>query len=156
MNPRPDPDGTGKLERAYLEHRRAHPEVYTELVRLTRRLARRGHRRLGVGMLWEVLRWQILDRTDAGELAEQGPLLNNNHRAFYAREIMATEPGLAGIFETRRQGVPAHVVPPDEQPPAIGSGRRPAPLPVREDADGALALDLGAETFAAPEPEGWT
>lgn len=84
------------FERFHMEN----PKVYDTLVMLARRW--RGRKgplaTCGIGMLFEVARW-YLDLETVGE-----PLkLNNNYRAFYARLIMGREPGLAGIFSTRRQ-----------------------------------------------------
>lgn len=71
------------------------PHVYDNLVRMARDLVARGHQRVGVGMLFEVLRWSSM-RTDS-----EAWKLNNNYRSHYARLIMATEDDLAGVFETR-------------------------------------------------------
>lgn len=76
----------------------ANPAVYAELVRLARDLVAQGHRRLGIGMLWEVLRWQQMLTVDRGDSAYQ---LNDHYRSRYARLIMATEADLAGTFEVR-------------------------------------------------------
>jgi hypothetical protein len=76
-----------------------HPEVYERLVALCRHARSRGRRRIGIGMLWEVLRWErILDGLpDPGEDRK----LNDHYRSRYARLIMEREPDLKGIFETR-------------------------------------------------------
>lgn len=75
----------------------AHPEVYAELVELARTARRAGRSRIGIGMLWEVLRWE---RTLRG-VEEGGFKLNDHFRSRYARLLMEREPDLAGIFETR-------------------------------------------------------
>lgn len=73
------------------------PHVYEDLVRLARQLAARGHRRIGMQMLFEVLRWErMLDTVDAS-----GFRLNNNYASRYARAIMDNEPDLRGVFEVR-------------------------------------------------------
>ncbi len=82
-----------------------HPEVYDELVDLAyqaRRVA--GRRRIGIGMLFEVLRWEW---TLAGlpDDAEEFKL-NNNYRSRYARLIMANNPDLDGLFELRELKTP--------------------------------------------------
>jgi hypothetical protein len=76
----------------------AHPEVYDELVALARDAVRAGRSRIGVGMLWEVLRW---NRTLRGVEDPSGFKLNDHYRSRYARLIMEREHDLAGIFEVR-------------------------------------------------------
>jgi hypothetical protein len=73
----------------------ANPEVYRSLVRLARQAAARGHRRIGIGMLFEVLRWE-----HALQTSEEFKL-NNSYRSRYVRLIEANEADLRGLFETR-------------------------------------------------------
>jgi len=81
-----------------------HPEVYDELVVLAYRAYGAGRRRIGIGMLFEVLRWEW---TLAGlpDAAEQWKL-NNNYRSRYARLIMVDHPQLDGLFEVRELQTP--------------------------------------------------
>lgn len=76
----------------------ANPWVYEALRRLALDLVRRGRGRIGVKMLFEVLRWHYwrstLDATSDFKL-------NNNYHSRYARMLMAHEPLLADAFETR-------------------------------------------------------
>lgn len=74
-----------------------HPEVYINLVKLARDLKARGHAKGGIGMLWEVLRWQWFMTRDADEDFK----LNNNYRSHYARFIMDNEADLKGFFDLR-------------------------------------------------------
>ena len=90
------PDGM-TIEEAFWRFHEANPHVYDELVMLVRRAQRRGVRKLGIGMLFEVLRWRHALRTGGDEFK-----LNNNYRSYYSRLMMIREPGLEGIFETRR------------------------------------------------------
>jgi hypothetical protein len=72
------------------------PHVYADLVMLARRAQRRGNSRIGIGMLFELVRWR------RGYVSTgTGFLLNNNFRSRYARLISEQEPDLAGMFETR-------------------------------------------------------
>jgi hypothetical protein len=86
------------IEAAFWEFHAANPHVYDRLVHLTRQLADRGRRKIGIGMLFEVLRWHHLSTVGDAD----GFKLNNNYRALYARLIMHHEPDLDGIFELRR------------------------------------------------------
>jgi len=74
------------------------PWVYDLLVNQARYLRFRGHQRVGIGMLFEVLRWKQMMTTDDPHSEFK---LNNNYRSHYARLIMANEPDLVGIFELR-------------------------------------------------------
>lgn len=75
----------------------ANPHVYDHLVRLARQGKRSGAARLGIGQLFEVLRWRYMLATRGDEFK-----LNNDYRAPYARLIMEREPDLDGVFELRR------------------------------------------------------
>ena len=83
------------IDRAFNAFRRANPHVEVELVRLTRELQGKGVERVGMKMLFEVLRWSAL-RTTGDDFR-----LNNNYTARFARRIMARYPDLAGVYETR-------------------------------------------------------
>ena len=77
----------------------ANPSVYIELVKLAKNFKDRGHRKIGIGMLWEVLRWQrAMATTDPNG---DDWKLNNNFRSRYARAIMHNEPELTAFFEIR-------------------------------------------------------
>lgn len=88
----------GTIEQSFRAFHAANPHVYDRLVELARKWrAKRGSDRLGIGMLFERLRWDLAMQTTGEPLK-----LNNNYRALYARKIMRSEPDLANIFETRR------------------------------------------------------
>lgn len=86
------------LEQRFRDFHEKNPHVYHALVRLARQLLSKGHRRLGIGMLYEVLRWEH-------KLATQDPhsnyKLSDNYRSRYARLIMKQEPDLKGVFSTK-------------------------------------------------------
>lgn len=85
------------IDRHFRTFHENNPEVYVELVRLARQLHGRGHDRIGIGMLFEVIRWKRhLETVDVS-----GFKLNNNYRSRYARLIMEQEPDLFGVFELR-------------------------------------------------------
>lgn len=86
------------IETNFRQFHLENPDVYKELVRLAREALKMGHRKIGIGLLWEVMRWnltiKIIDkRSDF--------LLNNNYRSRYARLIMEQEEDLRNIFEIR-------------------------------------------------------
>jgi hypothetical protein len=76
----------------------ANPQVYKALVTLARKAKARGKTRVGIKALVEVVRWELSLET-AGDFEFK---VNNSHAPHFARLIMAQEPDLAGIFETRR------------------------------------------------------
>jgi hypothetical protein len=90
--------GSDEIAAGFLDFHDRNPDVYDMLVTLCRRAKSRGVTRIGVKRLWEVLRWELSLTRDPQENYD----LNNNYTARYSRLIMALEPDLAGIFETRR------------------------------------------------------
>jgi DNA-directed RNA polymerase specialized sigma24 family protein len=87
------------IEASFQAFHQANPWVYRALVQLARDLRSRGRRRIGIGMLFEVLRWQW--QTSTFDVHSDFKL-NNNYRSRYARMIMENEPELADAFEVRR------------------------------------------------------
>lgn len=73
--------------------------VYIELRRLALKGVRAGRKRLGIKMLFEVLRWNRMIKTKdpAGDEFK----LNNNYHSRYARLLMDRVPDLAGVFNLR-------------------------------------------------------
>lgn len=94
----------GNLANAFREFDDANPEVYESLKGLCDNwLNRRGDEPVGIGMLWEVMRWNMALRTQGADPYK----LNNNHRAFYARKLMAHNAKYKGLFSTRGRAVSA-------------------------------------------------
>lgn len=86
-----------RAERFEVFHRE-NPAVYAVMVSLARQwVARTGRDRVGIAALFERARWEIALVT-----GDPDHKINNDYRAYYARLIMAQEPGLAGLFEVRR------------------------------------------------------
>lgn len=86
------------LQQAFDDFHRRNPHVYVALVRMARTVKAAGRERVGIGMLFEVLRWDYLVNTSH---SVDDFKLNNNHRSRYARLIMEQERDLADFFETR-------------------------------------------------------
>ena len=78
---------------------RVNPLVYDILVTKARQASKKGFERIGIKMLWEVMRWEIKMRTV--DPSQDEFKLNNNYHSYYARLIMFQEPDLKGIFELR-------------------------------------------------------
>lgn len=75
------------------------PGVYDCLVNLARQvMSRNANRKIGVAMLYEVLRWNFYLTTDSKEEYK----LPNEFRACYSRKIMEQEQDLKGCFHIRK------------------------------------------------------
>lgn len=87
----------------FADFHQRNPSVYAALVELARAMRARGHVRGGIGMLYEVVRWQRSMQTvdDSADWK-----LNNNYRSHYARLIMREEADLDGFFELRELRAP--------------------------------------------------
>lgn len=84
------------IDEKFAQFHAENPHIYRALCALARGALARGKRRIGIGALWERMRWDMwLDSTEAD------PKLNNDYRSRYARLMMASEPDLAGVFEIR-------------------------------------------------------
>ena len=94
-----DESEPSRIDREWLAFHEANPHVYEALVRFAREAAaRRTH--FGIGMLWERLRWYT--SIEAHDQSQSEWELNNNFRSRYSRLLMAREPDLEGLFETRK------------------------------------------------------
>lgn len=85
------------LMEQFVAFHNANPHVYAELRRLALELRAKGHRRAGIQMLFEQMRWQWYQRTTD----VSGFKMNNSYGAYYARMLMERESELAGFFATR-------------------------------------------------------
>ncbi len=74
----------------------ANRHFYPLFVRFTLQLADRGHRNIGVALIFERIRWESMIRTVGEEWK-----LNNNYRSIYARRFMRDYPHLDGLFRLR-------------------------------------------------------
>ena len=95
----PEPKEVGIYAR-FLKFHSNNPEVYNNLVRLARefRAGNNSNRKMGIAMLFEVLRWNYYLNVDMGEEEFK---LSNDFRAPYARLIMERESDLADAFNTK-------------------------------------------------------
>ncbi|MEU0722892.1 hypothetical protein [Streptomyces sp. NPDC006140] len=75
---------------------RLNPWVLRALERLTADYLERGATRVGIGMLFEVLRWRYATVTEGDEFR-----LNNNFRSRYVRLLIERHPQWAHVFEVR-------------------------------------------------------
>jgi hypothetical protein len=87
------------LEARFQTFHAEHPEVYDKLRDLALDLVHRGWTHLGIGMLWETLRYHSMLGARPGEDSYR---LNDHHRSRYVRLLVDQEPELAEVFELRR------------------------------------------------------
>lgn len=80
----------------YKEWDAANPQFYPLFCRFTEQLLNRGHRNIGVALIFERIRWESMIRTE-GEPFK----LNNNYRSIYARRFMRDFPAYEGCFRLR-------------------------------------------------------
>lgn len=80
----------------FVRFHNANPWVYDRLVALASRLADAGHKRVGIAMLFEVLRydWSVSTR----DINSDGFKLSNNYKTPYARLIASRKPELSELF----------------------------------------------------------
>ena len=87
------------IQEAFENFHSLNPWVADELRRMALDLVRAGHQRIGLKMLFEVLRWRYMrGTTDPGSEFK----LNNNYASRYARLLEATTPELEGRFQMRK------------------------------------------------------
>lgn len=89
-----DPDATLTIQQKFEVFHRLNPWVYGALEVLAADYMTH-RRRIGIGMLFEVLRWQY------GRTVGDDFKLNNNFRSRYVRLLIAHHPEWADAFETR-------------------------------------------------------
>jgi len=85
------------FDERFAEFHEQNPLVYQELLRLARQAKDIGIRKLGIRMLWEVMRWNFLIRTARPDGDFK---LNDHYHSRYAR-MLNEEPDLKGSFELR-------------------------------------------------------
>jgi hypothetical protein len=88
------------IQQAFEAFHSENPEIYDELVALAREAQAEGATRIGIRMLWEVMRWRRKAYLKA-DPSQAHYRLNDHYHSRYARLIMEREPDLEGIFEAR-------------------------------------------------------
>ncbi|WP_308013806.1 hypothetical protein [Streptantibioticus parmotrematis] len=91
----PDEQGVS-IQQQFEEFHRLNPWVLRALESLTADYLDRGARRVGIGMLFEVLRWRYAAATEGDDFR-----LNNNFRSRYVRLLIQRHPTWAAVFEVR-------------------------------------------------------
>lgn len=69
------------------------PHVYVLFAGFARTALTSGRKRFGIAAIWERMRWEMAFSTTEKEFK-----ISNNHRAYYARKIMAAHKDFHGFF----------------------------------------------------------
>lgn len=85
-----------KAEHRFRVFHYENPKVYRRLVELAYQAKNRGKTKIGIGMLFEILRWEYFLETNDPDFK-----LNNNYRSRYSRLIIESEPELENMFNLR-------------------------------------------------------
>lgn len=102
----PDRKRFTTIQARFEEFDRLNPQVRAKLVEMARELVRNGHKKIGMAMLYEVLRWHYLKAIGPVTADSSGYKLNDNYTSRYARKIMETCDDLKAVFETRTLHTP--------------------------------------------------
>jgi len=76
----------------------ANPWLLPKLAEMSLELKQLNHARYSINGIFEALRWETRHSTN-----DLGLKVNNNHRAFAARDLMQLHPELNGFFQLREQ-----------------------------------------------------
>ena len=93
-------DFTQPVTRAekFEEFHKSNPHVLTNLEALADKLIRRGQKHIGIGYLFEILRYETFMVTVD---PESDLKLNNNHRSRYARLLLERHPEWSEVISVR-------------------------------------------------------
>lgn len=83
-------------QQKFEEYHRQNPHVLDALIRMTDQAVAKGHKRLGIELLFNVLRWESMISTVGDEYK-----MNNNYKSRYVRLIEEVRPDLVGVFNKR-------------------------------------------------------
>ena len=86
------------IEEQFNAFHETNPVVLDELIELADELLLHGYNRGSMKMLFEVLRWERMLKTDDPSSEFK---LNNNYTSHYARLVARTHPRFEEFFETR-------------------------------------------------------
>ena len=90
-------DKNASIQQRFEAFHKANPRVYQELYKLASLMKGKGHKRIGMQMLIEKLRWEWYETTTNTD----GFKINNDYAAHYSRLLMQEKPELAGLFSVR-------------------------------------------------------
>lgn len=86
-----------KLQQKFEKYHKENPQVLEALIRMTDQAIAKGHNRLGMDLLFNVLRWESMIATTGDDYK-----INNSYSSRYVRLIEQIRPDLIGVFEKRQ------------------------------------------------------
>ena len=92
----PDDDHTKTPQEKFDEYHRQNPHVLDALIRMTDQAIAQGHKRIGIALIYNALRWESMIATTGDEYK-----LNSNYQPRYVRLIEEVRPDLIGVFQKR-------------------------------------------------------
>ena len=87
------------LKARFEEFDTANPHIWELLVKFSMEAKESGLKTFSISLLIERIRWELQVVSKFHDAYK----INNNHRAFYARKLMAEYPELNGFFRIRKQ-----------------------------------------------------
>ena len=81
------------------EFRAQNPHVWAAFVELTVEMLAVGHRKLGVELIFNVIRWKTMLKS----VDDTGFKLNSNYKTEFSRMFMAEYPQYGAVFNTREE-----------------------------------------------------
>lgn len=91
-------DTSGDMAARFTSFHLKNPHVFSALHKLSSKAKALGWKKGSINLFFERLRWDYAIKTQGSKYK-----LCNDHRAFYARVLMAYDPDLEGFFRTRGQ-----------------------------------------------------
>jgi hypothetical protein len=91
--------GAGSIQQRFEQFHRLNPWVYAALERLATEYVGRGRKRIGIRMLWEVVRWNFNMRTTDPTSEFR---TNDHFHSRYVRLLVEKHPEWNGLFEMRK------------------------------------------------------
>ncbi len=90
-------DEPSELDKKFWAFHHENPQVFRKLEELTEEAYVRGRKKIGIGMIFEVLRWNSIMQTEGDNYK-----LNNSYRSRYVRILVDAHPEYKDLFETRK------------------------------------------------------
>lgn len=90
---------TGTIQERFEQFHTQNPWVYVALEKLITEFVAKGRKRIGIRMIWEVVRWHYaLSTTDPTSEFRT----NDHYHSRYVRLLLENHPEWAGLFELRK------------------------------------------------------
>ena len=92
------PRGSGTIQQRFEAFHQLNPWIFDALEELAEDLIKQGRRRIGISMLWEVVRWQYARSTVDPSSDFKA---NDHYHSRYVRLLIDVHPDWTDVFELR-------------------------------------------------------